>query len=140
MRTGRWVALLLAVVTLSMVSGGALAMAVGSSPVPTTPPPVPSVTYSISTLTPNGPIMFAPFTGVAPVGLAQIHFISHSMYTLVFQLRGLGINVAVPAHASVTMLVYLSHPGQFAWINQVPTPGSPPGMTVGFLTVGLGLT
>jgi hypothetical protein len=135
MKLGRMAAIAFAVTAMGFVLGSAMAMVAAPSAIPTTPPAAPMVSYTIQSPAPGAPELFTPFYAVTHLGLVQVKIVSTDVYPHLYILRGMGIMINVPPHATITMLAYLTQPGQFAWINEMPTPGSPIGMTVGFLTV-----
>ncbi|MCI4361034.1 MAG: hypothetical protein L3J91_04965 [Thermoplasmata archaeon] len=135
MKTGRIAATLFAVAALGFVVGGAMAMVASPGAVPTTPPRPAVVTYTIASPGMGAPTTFTPFFASTGIGPTEIKLVSADAYLHLYMVPQLGLMVNVPAHATVTLLVYFGHPGQFAWINELPTPGSPAGMAVGFLTV-----
>ena len=134
MKLGRIAAIALAVVTVGLMTGGALACVAGAPP--PTSSPIPTVVYNVPATPPGQLALFAPFAAVlSGPGMVQIHLVSHQPYLQVYQLRGTGIVVSLPAEASVTMLASMHQPGEFTWVTQTMTPGSPPGVTVGILAV-----
>jgi len=134
MKLGRLAAIVFAVLTVGLVAGGAMAMVVITPP-PTPPPRIPSVTYTVFSPTPQVTAMFQPFVAASYPGLVLIHLINHDLNRQVYLLTGLGIAINAPPGVSVMMLALLSHPGEYAWVTTLPTPGSPAGVTVGILIV-----
>lgn len=128
----RVLAVLIAVVTMGVVTGGALAAV---APIHQTVPPVPTLSYTISVPGPGAPALFAPYITTGHVGLVQVHFVNSDSFHHSYFLRGTGLMVNLFPQQSLTMVVYLSHPGVYAWVNVIPSPGVPSGATVGILVV-----
>jgi hypothetical protein len=135
MKTGRVTAILIAVAAMGFVVGGAMAMVASPGNLPTTPPRPTVVTYTIASPIPGAPVLFSPFVAVTGIGPTEIKLVSSDGFAHVYMMPQLGLVAHVAPHSTIIMLVYLGHPGQFAWINELPTPGSPVGMAVGFLSV-----
>jgi hypothetical protein len=133
MKLGRIAAIVLAVATVGLLSGSAMAFVAGG---PTTTPNVPAVIYIVPQAAPGHLAVFAPFLGVAQgPGIVQIHISSHNVWLGVYQLQGTGIIVVVPPMTTVTLMANIHQPGTYAWVTQIPSPGLPSGMTVGVLVV-----
>jgi hypothetical protein len=136
MKLGRIAAIVLAVATVGLLTGGALAM-VAVAPVPSSPPLVPSVSYAIPpTTSPNELAMFEPFAGVVfGVGLIQIHLVNYNAMPETYLLRGTTLTVTVPAGLSITVLTVVHQSGQYDWVTQFPTVGLHGSVVVGVLDV-----
>jgi hypothetical protein len=136
MKLSQIAAVVLAIVTMGFVAGGAAAMIVHPGPVPTTVPFPTSITYTVTVPVPGALALFLPyFVTVAHPGLVQVHLLNQDGSQHAYVLAGSGMVLNAPPHGSLTMLVYLGHSGTYAWINLIPYPGVPAGVTVGTLIV-----
>ncbi|MCI4353864.1 MAG: hypothetical protein L3K06_00675, partial [Thermoplasmata archaeon] len=122
---------------MSLMAGVAAASTiVYNGPMPASLPPLPGITYTVAAAGTGGPVLFQPFYAVVPhAGVFYIHLVNQDGAQHGFILMGSGMYLTAPGHAAVTMLVYLHHPGPYVWINAIPYPGVPAGVTVGIINV-----
>jgi hypothetical protein len=111
-------------------------MIVHPGPIPTTAPIPITLQYTVVVPSPGTIPIFAPYyVMVAHPGLIVVHLVNQDGSQHAYDLRGTGLHLSAPPFGSVTMLVYLGHPGTYAWVNAIPYPGVPSGVTVGILAV-----
>ena len=136
MELGRTAILGMAVLTMGLMVGAPATSIVYNGPIPTTVPPLPGVSYTISVQSPNGPAHLEPFfASVSHPGAISVKVTNLDNMQHAYMLRGTGLFLSVGGHQTITMLAYLPHPASYVWINVIPYPGVPSGVTVGILNV-----
>ena len=138
MRLVQMAVVALAIVTMGLAMGGATASLVVPVPVPVSSlgPGGMIVAYTVNPGLGGGPAMFTPYlTSIAHPGWVHVYLANGDVSPHAYLLTGSPLLLTAPTHGITSTYVYLSHPGQYTWVNFLATPGVPFGMTVGILIV-----
>ena len=137
MKLAGTVAAAMLALTMVLFTGGAMATIVGPGPTPGPIGPPPTLTYTVTLAhepdLPGPPALFTPFFSTAHSGLVLIHVVNQDRTPHAYLLTGTGLHFGIVPFSQMTMMVYLSHPGQYTWISLMPYPGAPVGAPVGIL-------